>query len=91
MGFVNGLMAVAEHLLALVVQIFPYFLLATAAAAALALVPPHWIVRLFGAGTRSVWLGAILAAVLPGCSCATIPMTDSADRERNSERSRRSS
>ena len=62
---------------ALALRVIPYLLLGAATAAVLqAYVSPRWAARLLGSGTRSVWAAALLAALLPGCACATGPMSD---------------
>lgn len=81
MSALNLIRDVAFAFFDLVVRIFPYFLLGSLTAAAFTFLSPRWTGRVLGGGTRSVLLGAVLAAVLPGCSCATIPMTEGLRRQ----------
>jgi hypothetical protein len=59
----------------LTVGVLPYFLLGAAAGAGLQTVGSGWAERLFGRERRMSLPAAVAAgALLPGCSCATIPM-----------------
>lgn len=71
-----GLFETLREFLLLTVKVLPFFLLGAAAGAALqALLTRKWSVRLFGdSGFRSLLAAVSAAALLPGCSCATMPM-----------------
>jgi uncharacterized membrane protein YraQ (UPF0718 family) len=74
-------LAVLREFLTLMVRVAPYLLLGAASAAAVqTYVSPRWASRVLGSGTRSVWLGSVLGAVLPGCSCAAGPMAEGLHR-----------
>ena len=76
------LIRVLQEFAALALRVLPYFLIGAATAAALKVyATPRWTNRLLASGTRSVWLGSLLAAVLPGCSCATGPMAEGLHRQ----------
>ncbi|HEV8354356.1 MAG TPA: permease [bacterium] len=76
------LIDIAHELAGLAIRVLPYFVLGAATAAALRVyVPSQWTGRLLASGTRSVWLASVLAAVLPGCSCATGPMAEGLHRQ----------
>lgn len=74
--------AIIGEFVSLTLRVLPYFLLGAVTAAVLKVfVSPRWTSRLLGSGTRSVWLASALAAVLPGCSCATGPMAQGLHRQ----------
>lgn len=72
----NRLAATGQEFLLLTLKVLPFFLLGAATGAAVqAVVPPRWAARLFGgAGQRPVYAAVAAGALLPGCSCATMPM-----------------
>ena len=73
-GFVHSFAATLADLL---VKVTPYFLLGTLFAALLKVyVRPAWTERFFTRGTSSVFYASLAGALLPGCSCATMPMSD---------------
>jgi uncharacterized membrane protein YraQ (UPF0718 family) len=76
------LIHIVEEFAGLALRVLPYFLLGAATAAALKVyAPSRWTARLLTSGPRSVWLASVLAAVLPGCSCATGPMAEGLHRQ----------
>jgi hypothetical protein len=59
----------------LTVDVLPYFVLGTGAGALLQTVGSRWAERLFARDRRSSLAAAVVAgALLPGCSCTTMPM-----------------
>lgn len=82
MTITSAVEAVIREFASLTLRVLPYFLLGAVTAAALKVyASPRWTNRLFASGTRSVWLASVLAAVLPGCSCATGPMAQGLHRQ----------
>jgi len=78
----TAIITVAREFAALTLRVLPYFLLGAMTAAVLKVyASTRWTNRLFASGTRSVWLASALAAVLPGCSCATGPMAQGLHRQ----------
>ena len=73
-GFVHSFAATLADLL---VKVAPYFLLGALFAALLKVyVRPAWTERFFTRGASSVFYASLAGALLPGCSCATMPMSD---------------
>ncbi len=67
----------AATLAVLLVKVAPYFLLGALFAALLKVyVRPAWTERFFTRGASSVFYASLAGALLPGCSCATMPMSD---------------
>lgn len=61
----------------LLLKVSPYFLLGAAFGAVLRVhVKPAWSARWFQRGSSSVFYASMVGALLPGCSCATMPMAD---------------
>jgi len=76
------LVDIVNEFAGLAIRVLPYFLLGAATAAVLRVyTPSRWTARLLASGSRSVWLASVLAAVLPGCSCATGPMAEGLHRQ----------
>jgi uncharacterized membrane protein YraQ (UPF0718 family) len=71
-----GLPAAAREFAHLTWTVLPYFLIGAAAGAALqAFLPRKWTDRVVGGrGLRPLLMAVVAAALLPGCSCATMPM-----------------
>ena len=66
---------IAKEFISLTVLVFPYFVFGTAFGALLDVyLKPDFAFKFFKRGTSSVINASILGAILPGCSCATIPM-----------------
>jgi hypothetical protein len=66
-----------KEYLDLLIKVVPYFLLGAGSGALLGTyVKPEWAYKYLGKGTSSVIWASVLGAVLPGCSCATVPMAD---------------
>ncbi len=64
-----------EEFFTLTLRVLPYFLLGAAAGAVLQSIGAGWAERLFGRDRRTSLAAAVAAgALLPGCSCATMPM-----------------
>ncbi|MBI4478360.1 MAG: permease [Acidobacteria bacterium] len=76
MPIVEALSRAALETLILTVTVAPYFLLGAVTGAALqAWLSPKWSAVVFGGtGLRPLVNAVTVAAVLPGCSCATMPM-----------------
>lgn len=69
--------SVAATLADLLIKVTPYFLLGVLFAGLLKVyVKPAWTERFFTRGTSSVFYASLAGALLPGCSCATMPMSD---------------
>lgn len=75
MAAVGAIKTLMEFLV-LTVKVLPFFLLGVIAGAAFqALLPRKWPDRFFGGeGLRPLFAAVSAAALLPGCSCATMPM-----------------
>jgi uncharacterized membrane protein YraQ (UPF0718 family) len=74
---VNLLTLIFKEFLNLLLRVFPYFLIGAGFGALLkTYVKPEWTLKYFGKATSSVINACILGAVLPGCSCATMPMAE---------------
>ena len=59
----------------LIISVFPYFIIGTAFGAFLEVyLKPRFALKFFNRGTSSIISASILGALLPGCSCATMPM-----------------
>lgn len=71
-----GMMKTLREFLVLTVKVLPFFLLGAVAGAAFqALLSRKWPDRIFGGeGLRPLFASVGAAALLPGCSCATMPM-----------------
>ncbi len=68
---------VAREFVSLTVLVLPYFLLGAVAGALLEVyVKPELVLKYLGKGTGSVINATVLGAILPGCSCATMPMAE---------------
>ncbi len=81
MPIADAVIHVVREFAVLAIRVLPYFLIGAATAAALKVyAPSQWTDRLLASGTRSVWLVSVLAAVLPGCACATGPMAEGLHR-----------
>jgi len=75
-------LATVHQFLGLTARVLPYLLLGAVTAAALQkYISPRWAARAVGRGTRSVWIASLVAAVLPGCACATGPMAEALRRQ----------
>lgn len=63
--------------ISLTISVIPYFILGTGFGALLeAHMKPEFALRYLNKKTSSVVNASILGAILPGCSCATMPMAD---------------
>ena len=61
----------------LIISVFPYFIIGTAFGAFLEVyLKPRFALKFFNRGTSSIINASILGALLPGCSCATMPMAE---------------
>ncbi len=61
----------------LIILVFPYFLLGAVFGALLkTYLKPSFGLKYLGGGFLSVVYASLLGAILPGCSCATMPMAD---------------
>jgi uncharacterized membrane protein YraQ (UPF0718 family) len=71
-----GVIQTIREFLVLTVKVLPFFLLGAVAGAAFqTLLSRKWPDRLFGGGgLRPLFAAVSAAALLPGCSCATMPM-----------------
>ena len=77
----NLLTAVLNEYAKLLVEIIPYFILGTVFAAALSTyMKPEYAYRFLNRNASSVFAASALAAILPGCSCATMPMAEGLKR-----------
>lgn len=66
---------VLKEFFSLTIVVFPYFILGTAFGAFLEVyLKPDFVFKFFNRGTSSVINASILGTLLPGCSCATMPM-----------------
>lgn len=72
----RNLLETGREFAVLVLKVAPFFLAGAAAGAALqTFLPKKWADRLFGGdGLRSLLAAVAAGAILPGCSCATMPM-----------------
>lgn len=68
---------ILKEFISLTLRVFPYFILGTTFGALLkTYLKPDFAFRYLNRGTSSVINASVLGAVLPGCSCATIPMAE---------------
>lgn len=68
---------IIKEFISLVFLVIPYFLFGTAFGALLqTYLKPEFALKYLNKGTSSVVNASILGAVLPGCSCATVPMAN---------------
>lgn len=68
---------ILREFFSLIITVFPYFILGTAFGAFLEVyLKPKFALKFFHRGTSSIISASILGALLPGCSCATIPMAE---------------
>ncbi|MFC1514793.1 permease [Candidatus Omnitrophota bacterium] len=73
---------IGKEFLDLILLVIPYFFLGTAFGALIEVyVSPDFALKYLHRGTSSVINASLLGAVLPGCSCATMPMADSLKRK----------
>lgn len=74
--FPSVLSQAGREFLLLTLKVLPFFVIGAATGAVVqAWLPARWTQRLFGgAGRRSVYAAVAAGALLPGCSCATMPM-----------------
>ncbi len=73
--------AILREYAKLLAEVIPYFFLGTLFAAALSTyLKPEHAYRLLNRNAFSVLAASVLAAVLPGCSCATMPMAEGLKR-----------
>lgn len=73
-SFVHSFAATLADLL---IKVTPYFLLGVLFSGLLKVyVRPAWTESFFTRGTSSVFYASLAGALLPGCSCATMPMSD---------------
>lgn len=71
----NVVAEVFEEFFSLTLRVLPYFVLGAAAGAILQSIGSGWAELLFGRDRRTSLTAAVVAgALLPGCSCATMPM-----------------
>ncbi|HBW23440.1 MAG: hypothetical protein A2X28_07195 [Elusimicrobia bacterium GWA2_56_46] len=78
----NYLYAFAKEFLTLTWTVLPYFLGGAAFGAALdVFVKPEFALKHLSGGWLSMGKASILGMVLPGCSCATMPMADGLRRK----------
>ncbi|MCP4703665.1 MAG: permease [candidate division Zixibacteria bacterium] len=62
----------------LTILVLPYFLIGAVTGAILEVyLKPATAIKYFGKGIRSIINASLLGAILPGCSCATMPMASS--------------
>lgn len=68
---------ILKEFISLTLLVIPYFILGTAFGALMeTYIKPEFALRYLNKGTSSVINASILGAILPGCSCATIPMAN---------------
>jgi uncharacterized protein len=73
---------IADEFFALMITVLPYFIVGTSVGAVLEVyLRPSFAYKYLRKGTLSVVNASILGAILPGCSCATMPMADSLRRK----------
>jgi len=73
----NAIFQTTKEFFWLILKVLPYFLLGAAFGALLkTYLKTDWALKYLGGESRSVILASVLGAVLPGCSCATMPMAD---------------
>jgi uncharacterized membrane protein YraQ (UPF0718 family) len=66
---------VVKEFLTLTIDVLPYFILGVLFGALLEKYSsPGLIIKYLGKGTKSIINASLLGSILPGCSCATIPM-----------------
>lgn len=74
--------AFGKEFLSLTWMVLPYFLVGAALGAALdVFVKPEFALKHLGGGWLSMAKSAVLGMMLPGCSCATMPMADGLRRK----------
>ncbi len=67
-----------REFVALIILVLPYFLVGAVAGALLEVyLKPETTLKYFGRGVGSIVNASLLGAILPGCSCATMPMAAS--------------
>lgn len=77
MFIIEILYHIAKEFVSLTLLVIPYFILGTAFGAIMDVyLKPGFAYKYLNKGTSSVVNASILGAVLPGCSCATMPMAD---------------
>lgn len=74
---IDALVGFGATLADLLIEVAPYFLLGALFGALLTVyVKPAWSARFLARGASSVFYASLLGALLPGCSCATMPMAE---------------
>jgi uncharacterized membrane protein YraQ (UPF0718 family) len=68
---------ILKEFISLTLTVIPYFILGTAFGAILEVyIKPEFALKYLNKGSASVINASILGAILPGCSCATVPMAN---------------
>ena len=76
------LFRIAEEFVSLVITVLPYFIVGTSVGAVLEVyLRPSFAYKYLHKGTQSVVNASILGVILPGCSCATMPIADGLRRK----------
>lgn len=82
MGGLTIVTSVLNEYAELLWEVTPYFILGTLFAAAMEkYIKIEWAYHFLNRNVSSVFAASVLAAVLPGCSCATMPMADGLKRK----------
>lgn len=78
MFLIDFIYQAGQEFLALMVLVLPYFLVGAVTGALLEVyLKPETALKYFGRGVGSIINASLLGAILPGCSCATMPMASS--------------
>ena len=74
----QAILETGQTFLELTIEVLPFFLLGAVTGALLqAFLPEHWAKRLWeGPSLRSLSYAIVAGAILPGCSCTTMPMAE---------------
>lgn len=68
---------ILKEFISLIILVIPYFVLGiTFAALIKTYIKPEFVLKYLNKGTSSVINASILGSILPGCSCATVPIAD---------------
>ncbi|MBI2486155.1 MAG: permease [Deltaproteobacteria bacterium] len=82
MAFLDITLQILKEFFSLTLEVIPYFLLGAALGAALqTYLKSDSTLKYLSRGSSSVINASILGAVLPGCSCATMPMAEGLKRQ----------
>jgi len=78
MFLIDFIFQAGREFFALIILVLPYFLIGAITGAILEVyLKPEAALKYFGRGVGSIINASLLGAVLPGCSCATMPMASS--------------